>query len=146
MIEPLKIFPDPLDPAQTINSYQALVGLSNEEMRSDFLAIANNKTLCFYDLYRDPDVLLPLMFKIPAFFIFIDYPTYKRVEKDVIAHFSNPDDEYPTPVGVYWAETIFDHPRLFDVDKSNDEMMKCFWSCLRLADKSYFQGKRTEWN
>jgi len=146
MIEPLKIFPDPLDPSQTINSFQALVGLSNTEMRTEFLAIANNKSLFFYDLYRNPEVLLPIMFQIPAFFIFIDYPTYKLVEENLIAHFSNPDEEYPTPVGVYWAETIFDHPLLFSVDKANDEMMACFWSCKKLAQQAYNKGKREQWN
>ncbi len=142
----LKVFPDPIDPEQLNNSYQCLAGFSDEELRKEFLAMSN-KHLSLYDLYRSPDVLLPIMFKIPCFFIFIDYATYKLVEADIIANFTSGSK---TPVGVYGVEVeLFNHPHLFDGNQSYDAMMAHFWKCFKEAEKSSFHGKREHisiWN
>lgn len=137
MIAPLKVFPDPIDPEQLNNSYQCLAGFANEDLRKDFLAMSN-KHLALYDLYRNPDVLLPIMFKIPCFFIFIDYATYKLVEADIITNFASGSQ---IPVGVYGAEAeLFNHPHIFDVNKSHEEMMAHFWKCYKEAEQSNFHG------
>lgn len=135
----LQVFHDPIDPKQTNNSYQALVGLSDKLMRTDFLKMSN-KHVHFYDLYRNLDVLLPLIFKIPCYFIFLDYPTYQKIKEQIIAHLTSSDTKSPTPIAVYWAESIFNHPCLFDVDKAHDEMMACFWSCHKEAESSFLHG------
>jgi hypothetical protein len=87
------------------------------------------------------------MFKIPCFFIFIDYKTYKLVEANIVTNFTSGSK---TPVGVYKAERkLFNHPQLFDVNQSHDEMVAHFFKCFKEAKKSNTHGIReytTIWN
>jgi len=114
---------------------KVLVAIAHEEWR-EFVIKGMSQHSEVYDIYKDPDSLLPQLFKIPCFFIVLDYPTYKRVEADLTAYHYPTVIEEITPILVYGvgAEGLIQHPCLINGDSTHPVMVSSFFfDCRRKA-------------
>lgn len=114
---------------------KVLVAIADEGWRAKVIADLSKHSEV-YDIYKDPDFLLPQLSTIPCFFIVLDYPTYKRVEADLTAYHYPAIIEEITPILIYGvgAEGLIQHPCLIDGDRTHPQMVSQFFMyCRRKA-------------
>jgi len=117
------------------NPCQVAVAIADEDWR-EFIITRLSPRNEIYDIYQDPDHLLPRLFEIPSFFIIMDYRAYKKVEEDLKDYRDPEVIEGIVPILVYGvrAEGLIKHPCLIDGDSTHPTMVSQFFlNCRRKA-------------
>lgn len=120
------------------NPFKVVVAIANEEWR-EFVISGISRHSDVYDVYKDPEVLIPQLLEIPAFFIIMDYPAYKAIEAN-LTNYRDPEViENLTPILVYSVpkEGLIQHPCLINGDSTHPQMVSQFFlSCRQKAYRS----------
>ena len=121
-----------LDLNEFADPYKVVVGIANEEYRAT--VIARLSEFCVvYDIYQDPDFLLPRLLEIPCFFRVLDYPVYKVIEPNLENYHDPKSIEGITPILIYSVpkEGLIQHPCLINGDDTHPQMVSQFFIYCR---------------
>lgn len=122
---------DPLDPNLTYNPHNTVVlGFTDPKKRAEAIATLSQSAHVF-DLYRDPELLLPLITSISCFFRFLDANTYFAVEDAIISDVKSRDDPTPTVLYDLGEILLYDHPFIINGDKTLEGMVRCYYDHCR---------------
>jgi hypothetical protein len=122
---------DPLDSSITYSDPQTtlVLGFSNPETRKmnwEYMTVCCCQV---FDIYRDPEALLPFTLKIPCFARLIDYATYLRVEANLTEYIKDVDAENLPPTIIYGVERrpLLENLSIIDVAKLHPDFLSCFF-------------------
>lgn len=126
---------DPLDTNLTYNPHNTVVlGFADPKKRAETIAALSHSAHVF-DLYRDPELLLPQITSISCFFRFLDANTYLAVKDAIIADVASRDNPTPTVVYDLGQNILHDHPFIINGDRTLEEMVRCYYDHCRRQRK-----------
>ncbi len=122
---------DPFDTSLTYNPLDTVVvGIEDSAKRAEAIA-ALSTTAHVFDLYRDPELLLPMTTSISCFFRVLDANTYFAIEDAIIADVESRDNPIPTVVYDLGQNILFNHLYIINGDKTLEEMVRCYYNHCR---------------
>ncbi len=122
---------DPLDPNLTYNPHDTVVvGFADPKKRTATIS-ALSRTVHVFDLYRAPELLLPIITSISCFFRFLDANTYFTVKDAIIADVESRDDPTPSVVYDLGDNLLYDHPFIINGDSTLEGMVRCYYDHCR---------------
>ncbi|MBV5334430.1 MAG: hypothetical protein JZU49_01315 [Sulfuricurvum sp.] len=117
------------------NPNKVVVAIADEEWR-EFVISGISRHSEVYDIYTDPDFLIPRLLEIPTFFRIMDYPAYKKVEADLVDYRDPEAIEGIISIIVYSVpkDSLIEHPCIIDGGRTHPTMVSQFFlSCHREA-------------
>jgi hypothetical protein len=126
---------DPFDCNIRYNPKDTVVlGYANPAKRAEAIT-ALSTTAHVFDLYRDPELLLPMITSISCFFRVLDANTYFTIEDAIIADVESRDDPTPTVVYDLGENILYDNLYIINGDKTLPEMVRCYYDHCRRRRK-----------
>lgn len=120
------------------NPLKVIVAIANEEWR-DYVITGVSRHSEVYDIYTDPEFLIPRLLEIPCYFRIMDYPAYKAIEADLDDYKDPEAIEGITPILVYSVpkDSLIEHPCIIDGGRTHPAMVSSFFlDCRRKAQNS----------
>jgi hypothetical protein len=124
---------DPLDEEILWYSpHTLLLGLAADEDRKWAADFFHQHHADVFDLYRDPDLLIPRWLEFPCFLRVIDYATYQRIVPSLIEYLKDEDPETLTPTVVYGASKngLADNIAVIDASRTLPTMITGLYTFL----------------
>jgi hypothetical protein len=122
---------DPFDSSRTYNPLDTVVvGIEDYKKRAEAIAVLS-QTAHVFDLYRNPELLLPMITSISCFFRILDANTYFAVEEAIIADVESRDNPTPTVVYDLGENLLYESPYVINGDRTLPEMVKVFFDHCR---------------
>ena len=122
---------DPYDRSLTYNPFDTVVvAFSNPTRRAEVIE-SLSRTARVFDIYRDSELLLPMLVDISCFFRFLDSDSYFAVEDQIIANVAMADGTAPFVVYDLGENILYESPYIINGDKTLPEMVNCFFDHRR---------------
>lgn len=118
---------DPYDRNLTYNPYDTVVvAFADPDIRAEVIDYYSHLAHVF-DIYRDAELLLPMLVEISCFFRILDSDSYFAIEDQIIAELAMRDGTAPFVVYGLGETILFENPYIINGDKTLPEMVNCFF-------------------
>ena len=122
---------DPYDRNLTYNPNDTVVvAIADPAIRANMITYYSQSAHVF-DIYRDPELLLPMLVNIECFFRVIDSDSYFAVEDKIIELLDSVKETAPFVVYGLGENILFDNPYVINGDKTLPSMITCFYDWCR---------------
>ncbi len=122
---------DPYDRNLTYNPKDTVViAFADPQIRLDAIEYYS-QSAHVYDIYRDPELLLPLLVDIECFFRVLDSNSYFAVEDQIIALLDSVEETSPFVIYDVGENILFENPYIINGDKTLPDMVRCFFDYCR---------------
>lgn len=124
-------YSDPLDPAVTWQADRTVqVGFVAEADRKSMSDLLYRRRALIFNLYRDPEKLLPTLFDYPCFLRILDYATYLRVANQIKEHLTGIADPLEVaPIIIYGAghDQLIDHIAVISGSTTHPRLLSSYY-------------------
>lgn len=124
-------YSDPLDPTITWEASRTVqVGFVNEDDRKSMSDLLYRRRALIFDLYRNPETLLPNLFEYLCVLRIMDYVSYLRVEDKIKEHINDVRDPLAiNPIIVYGAncDQLFDHIAIINGSTTHPRLLSSYY-------------------
>ncbi|GAB1431601.1 hypothetical protein MASR2M29_02260 [Spirochaetota bacterium] len=122
---------DPYDRNLTYNPYDTVVvAFADPDIRAEVIDYYSHLAHVF-DIYRDAELLLPMLVKIECFFRILDSDSYFAVEDQIIELLDSVEETSPFVIYDIGQNILFENPYIINGDKTLPEMVNCFFAHCR---------------
>lgn len=118
---------DPYDRNLTYNPYDTVVvAFADPDIRAEVIDYYSHLAHVF-DIYRDAELLLPMLVDISCFFRVLDSDSYFVVEDQIIDLLDLTYETAPFVVYGLGENILHENPYIINGDKTLPEMVSCFF-------------------
>ncbi len=122
---------DPYDRSLTYNPFNTVVvAFADPKIRAEVINYYSHLAHVF-DIYRDAELLLPMLVDISCFFRILDSDSYFAVEDHIIDLLDSTDETAPFVVYGLGENILHENPYIINGDKSLPELVRCFFDHRR---------------
>lgn len=122
---------DPYDRSLSYNPNDTVVvAIADPAIRANMITYYSQSAHVF-DIYRDPELLLPILVDIECFFRVLDSDSYFAVEDKIIELLDLVKETAPFVVYGLGENILFENTYIINGDKTLPSMINCFYDCCR---------------